>query len=205
MCAAVLILRCPKENKLLACCVVVIQQLKSLTCIGALTEPSATCAKSTPKQAAFKTNLAAASHLCYWFSRKRYSIEKHAQNQRLSTQSSAKMGSSWTLRAPQRRLPAVQHSTDCSKDVASLIIAAKRDLSSIVGMLQSVWSSRGSTAGSYGVSARSSSQINAQLRRVQAKISSRRSAFLRRNGSWIWLKPLVQPRRLSRWFGLQYS
>jgi hypothetical protein len=63
--AAVLILLCPKENKLLVCCVVVIQQLKSLTRIGALTKLSATYAKSTPKQAAFKINLAAAGYLYY--------------------------------------------------------------------------------------------------------------------------------------------
>jgi hypothetical protein len=63
--AVVLILLCSKENKLLACCVVVIQQLKSLTRIGALTKLSATYAKSIPKQAAFKTDLAAASYLYY--------------------------------------------------------------------------------------------------------------------------------------------
>jgi hypothetical protein len=63
--AVVLILLYLKENKLLACCVVVLLYLKSLTHMDALTEPSATSARSTTKQAAFKINLVAAGHLFY--------------------------------------------------------------------------------------------------------------------------------------------
>jgi hypothetical protein len=63
--AAVLILLYLKENKLLAYYVVVIRQLKLLTRIGALTKLFTTCVKGTPKQVAFKINLAAASYLYY--------------------------------------------------------------------------------------------------------------------------------------------
>jgi hypothetical protein len=63
--AVVLILLCLKESKLLACCEVVLLYLKLLKRMDALTEPSATSARSTTKQAAFKINLAAASHQFY--------------------------------------------------------------------------------------------------------------------------------------------
>jgi hypothetical protein len=63
--AIVLILLCLKESKLLACCKVVLLYLKLLTRIDAPTELSATSARSTTKQAAFKINLAAASYLFY--------------------------------------------------------------------------------------------------------------------------------------------
>jgi hypothetical protein len=63
--AVVLILLCLKESKLLAYCEVVLLYLKLLTRIDAPTELSATSARSTTKQAAFKINLAAAGYLFY--------------------------------------------------------------------------------------------------------------------------------------------
>jgi hypothetical protein len=78
---------------------------------------------------------------------------------------------------------ATVHYTECSRELASPILPAKRDLSSTEGMLLSVCSFAGSTGTSSGISARLNSQISAQFRRELVQIKSGAFGFLRKNGS----------------------
>jgi hypothetical protein len=86
--------------------------------------------------------------------------------------------------------------------MALLIIRLRSVQNSIAGMLLYVLSLQESTATSSEVAIRLSSQMSAQLRRVQAPTKSGVFDFHGRNGTLRCLNPQEQVESLHRWYGL---